>query len=145
MNKRNICRRLLSFVALFLFVFSKSGWADLSNTASTSYKDALNNSYSGTSNTVVVTVAPAPSLTLTKSANPTSVAPGGTVTFTIAYQNNGGAASNVVITDAIPTGSTLVAGSISAGGSVSGTTITWVVGNVAAGASGSVSFQVTAN
>ena len=68
------------------------------------------------------------------------------MTFTIQYQNTStGAANNVVITDVVPTGSTLVAGSISAGGTVSGNSITWNVGAVVGGVSGTVSFQVQVN
>lgn len=96
--------------------------------------------------TLALTIRAAAAMTLTKSANPASAVSGGTVTFTIQYQNtSSGAASNVVITDVVPTGSTLVSGSISNGGTASGNTITWNLGTVAANASGSVSFQVTAN
>ena len=54
------------------------------------------------------------------------VKPGDTVTFSIQYQNTGSDATNVVITDVVPTGSTLVAGSTGTG-TVSGTTITWTL------------------
>ena len=136
-------------IAAAVVLGSGASWANFSNTANSTYKDGSNNSYSATSNTVVVTVASVPSITLTKSASSTNVVQGDTVTFTIRYTNNGGAATNVVITDTIPVGSTLVAGSITqpAGvtSSVSGGTITWTVGNVAAGATNTVTFQVTAN
>jgi len=93
-----------------------------------------------------LTSSSTPALSLTKSASPTSAASGSTVTFTIQYQNTSSvAASNAVITDVIPTGSTLVGGSISNGGTLSGNTITWNLGNVAANASGSVNFKVTVN
>ena len=51
---------------------------------------------------------------------------------------------DVTVKDAVPDGLTLVEGSISAGGSLGadGKTITWNLGNVAAGATMSVSFQV---
>ncbi len=206
-----------------------SSWANLSNTASSSYKDAAANTYTATSNTVIVTVISVPAITspstatgdvgvafsyqitasmtatnfsvsgslpsgislnassgllsgtptvsgtftvtigatnaagtgtsslaitvhpaatvsLQKSASPTSVKAGDTVTFTIQYQNTTlGSATNVVINDVIPTGSTLKAGSITAGGTLAGNTITWTLGTVAGNTSGSVSFQVTAN
>ena len=145
MNKWTLSYRSLVQMGVLALTLSQGSWADLSNTANSTYKDALNNSYNAASNTAVVTVVLAPSIALTKTANPASVVSGGTVTFTIAYKNNGGNATNVVITDVIPVGSTLVLGSISAGGTLSGSTITWTIGNVAAGATGSVSFQVTAN
>jgi len=91
-----------------------------------------------------------PTITLAKSASPTTAKSGDTVTFTIQYQNtNSGAASNVVITDEIPSGTTLVARSITAGGTLAGNTITWTIGSVPGsgtnGYLGTVSFQVTVN
>ncbi len=91
-----------------------------------------------------------PDIALTKSANPATVVSGGITTFSIQYQNTGSAdASGVLVTDTIPTGSTLVAGSITAPPgvtfSLNGNTITWSVGTVAAGAvAQSVSFKVIA-
>src|SRR5690349_5790832 len=79
-----------------------NSWADFSNTAHSNYRDSLSNVYISTSNTVQVGVVTPPQIALVKSANPTSVVAGGTVTFMITYTNNGGAASNVSITDAIP-------------------------------------------
>jgi uncharacterized repeat protein (TIGR01451 family) len=80
---------------------------------------------------------------LTKTASATQVAPGGTVTYTIAYNNYGGtAAANVVITDVLPSGMTYAS---STGGGVNASgTVTWSIGTVAAGASGSVTVTVTA-
>ncbi len=95
-------------------------------------------------------LAPQPNVVMTKSANPLSLTSGQITTFSIQYQNIGSAnATNVVITDAIPAGSTLVSGSIvspsGVSSSVSGNTITWTVGSVAAGAAAkTVSFRVTA-
>ena len=142
MNK-SMLQRLAA--AVLFFALPASSWADLSNTASASFKDIANSTYNRTSNTVVVSVFVAPDIALTKSANPLNAKTGDTVTFTVAYVNNGGNANNVAITDAIPAGSTLVPGSISTGGSFASGTITWTIGTVAAGASGSVSFQVTVN
>jgi uncharacterized repeat protein (TIGR01451 family) len=119
-------------------------WANISNTANASFLDGANGSHTATSNTVTVTVTSLPIITLTKSASPMTAVAGTTVTFTIAYSNTGGAATNFVITDTVPTGSTLVAGSQGTG-TVSGGVITWTIGSVAANGSGSVSFQVTVN
>lgn len=120
-------------------------WANISNTGSATYKDTTGASYNATTNTVVVTVITPPSMTLTKSASPATAKSGDTVTFTIAYQNVGGSdATNFTITDTIPTGSTFK-GSITGSGTISGGTITWPPISVAAGASGTVSFQVTVN
>jgi uncharacterized repeat protein (TIGR01451 family) len=204
-----------------------SSWANISNTASVTFKDAANNSYSANSNTVSITTPPVitssttatgnvgvafsyqitatnsptgyglggtlpaglsinnttgvisgtpttsgstpvtvsatnaagtgsatltitilgpANVVLTKTSSAVTAQSGNTITFTIQYQNTGtGNASSVTITDVVPTGSTLVSGSITGGGTSSGSTITWSIGAVAAGGSGSVSFQVTVN
>jgi len=84
-----------------------------------------------------------PNIALTKSANKTQASQGEEITYTITYANTGtGGATDVVITDSIPTGTTYVAGSVSNGGTLSGATLTWTIASVASGGSGSVSFRV---
>jgi uncharacterized repeat protein (TIGR01451 family) len=86
-----------------------------------------------------------PILILEKSAAGQSYVTG-QLTYTVIYRNNGPVpARSVVINDLLPADTTLVAGSITGGGSYdSGTrTITWSLGNLAVGASGQVSFTVT--
>jgi uncharacterized repeat protein (TIGR01451 family) len=84
-----------------------------------------------------------PNITLAKSANKTQASSGEEITYTIAYNNSGtGNATEVVITDPIPTGATYIAGSASNGGVLSGSTLTWTIASVPTGASGSVSFRV---
>ena len=97
--------------------------------------------------TLTITIRPAANITLTKSDGGVNTASSGaTLTFAIAYQNTtAGAASNVVITDAIPAGTTFVAGSITGGGTLTGGAITWTIPSVAGNGSGSVSFKVTVN
>ena len=74
---------------------------------------------------------------------------GDELTYTIDWVNNAvdedGVPVNadVVITDSVPTGTTLVAGSISEGGVEQDDTITWTFEDQAPGASGQVSFKVT--
>ncbi len=81
-----------------------------------------------------------PTITLQKSASTTIARVGDIVTFTIQYSNTSSVdATNVVITDPLPAGSTLV--KINNGGTYSGNTITWNLGAVPGGGSGSVSFQ----
>lgn len=107
---------------------------------------AANAAGTGPSSILVLTILSPASITLTKSASVANAESGNTVTFTIQYQNTGtGNASNVTITDVVPAGSTLVTGSITGGGTLSGGTITWPIGSVASGGSGSVSFRVTVN
>jgi uncharacterized repeat protein (TIGR01451 family) len=107
---------------------------------------AFDGQLSGTSDVTITAVQGTPSLVLTKTSSPLAAKSGDTVTFTIQYQNTGTAgATSSLITDGIPAGTTLVAGSISSGGTLSGSTISWNLGTVAAGASGAVSFQVRVN
>lgn len=87
---------------------------------------------------------PRPKLTLSKSANLLKIAPGAQVIFTLAYQNIGKAsATGVVITDTIPAGFAFVEASNS-GTNASGV-VTWNIGTVAAGASGSVTLTLKAD
>jgi uncharacterized repeat protein (TIGR01451 family) len=96
--------------------------------------------------TLTITIRGAPLVALTKTADRATARRGQTITYTIAYSNTGtGAASNLVIKDVVPAATTLVGGSITGGGTATAGTITWTIPTVAAGGSGSVSFQVTAN
>ena len=64
------------------------------------------------------------------------------LTYTIAYQNDGDAPSDITITDKVPANTEFVEGSASNGGSESEGAVTWVLKDVASGASGTVSFKV---
>jgi|GEM_PF-2015218 len=79
-----------------------------------------------------------------KTASPASgslVKTGDEITYTITVENpRYDAISNVIVTDAIPTGSTFV--SADNGGTVSAGTVTWNVGTIEAGQSVAVSFTV---
>lgn len=83
--------------------------------------------------------------TLTKTASATRVAPGDSITYTLSYANYGGtAASGVVITDTLAAGTSFTGAT--GGGSHASGVVTWNLGAVAAGASGSVTVTVaTAN
>jgi len=104
---------------------------------------------------VLTTTVSSAVLTLTKSADQTSAAPGANIQYTITYRNGGsGAAQNVVITDAIPAQVNYVANSVTLNASpktdaadsdevtVSSSTITITLGNLAAGAQGTITFRV---
>ncbi len=85
----------------------------------------------------------APGLTVSKSA-PATTGSGANLTYTINYANTGSiAATNVVIKDPIPAGTSFV--SATSGGAPSAGNVVWNIGTVNAGASGSVSFTVTVN
>ena len=70
---------------------------------------------------------------------------GDTLTYTITYANNTSGAATVTVTDAIPANTTYVDGSASNGGVYADGVITWTIENVAAGETGTVTFQVTVN
>src|SRR5438552_1297188 len=90
---------------------------------------------------VCSSVASAPVLTITKSAAPSPVSPGANLTYTLAYANTGTAnASGVVLSDTVPANTTFV--SATGGGTLSGSVVSWAVGGLAAGASGSVQLVV---
>ncbi len=86
-------------------------------------------------------------IVLTKAVDKTTVAAGDVITYTIHYQNNGSAqASNFVIADVIPTGTSYVPSSANSGGTLdSANTLHWNIGTVNIGTAGSVSFKVTIN
>jgi uncharacterized repeat protein (TIGR01451 family) len=85
-------------------------------------------------------------LHVTKTACPQStVVPGGLLTYTIAFSNSGTAAANPAsLVDTLPSGVTVAN---SGGGQVSpdGSTVTWAVGPLAAGGSGTETLVVQVN
>jgi uncharacterized repeat protein (TIGR01451 family) len=97
------------------------------------------------SNTSVV----APNFTLTKSADPpggTLVTQGDTITYTIVAVNSGGPATNVVITDVIPVGTSYVLGSATTNlgtANFDGTQVTISATNFLAGSTLTATFRVT--
>ncbi len=94
---------------------------------------------------------PPPAMKISKSNNPSGlVSAGQTITYTINYSNAGtGPADGVVVNDTLPAGTNLVPGLMTSNPiayftSQVGNDISWDVGYVAAGATGSLSFKVTA-
>ena len=83
-------------------------------------------------------------LLLTKTVSATSSAPGGIVTYTIAYSNIG-AVTNVVITDVLPANLYYIASSASGNASytVNPNTLSWSLGALASDSGGQVTFQAT--
>jgi uncharacterized repeat protein (TIGR01451 family) len=86
----------------------------------------------------------APALTLSKSVDRATAAPGDLLVYTLTYQNTGsGSATGVTITDAVPANTTFV--SATGGGVLSAGSVTWAVGSLAGSGSGSVTLTVQVN
>lgn len=92
--------------------------------------------------TIHVVAPPAPVITMTKSVSPaTQVPPGTTLTYTISYANTGtGPATNFVITDVLDGFLQDPVPSSPGTYDPATRTLTWSLGTLAAGATGSVSF-----
>ena len=90
---------------------------------------------------ISTTVTSTPVLALSASDSPDPVGAGANLTYTLSYSNTGNAnATGVVITDTLPGSTSFV--SATGGGAPSGGTVTWTIGNLVAGASGSVQLVV---
>src|SRR5262249_51448462 len=78
-----------------------------------------------------------------RKTGPTSAATGSTFAYTLAYGNNGAAsAATVSLVDTPPPGLAFVSAS-PAPSSVSGQTLTWDLGSLAAGSSGAITLNVS--
>jgi uncharacterized repeat protein (TIGR01451 family) len=90
----------------------------------------------------------APDLRITKDDGDATAGPGDTVVYTLSYANAGNqGATGATITETVPAKSTFDAGASTAGwscgnGSPAGTACTFLIGGVAAGGGGAVSFAV---
>jgi uncharacterized repeat protein (TIGR01451 family) len=84
-----------------------------------------------------------PKIVLTKNVDQTAAPSGSVVMYSIQYQNTGlGDASHFVVSDIVPAGGIVVAGSITSGGILSNGVIQWALGNVPSVVSGELSFKV---
>jgi uncharacterized repeat protein (TIGR01451 family) len=91
--------------------------------------------------TITTTVSSAPALAVSMTDAPDPVAAGASITYTIAYANSGNAqATGVVLSDPIPANTTFM--SATNGGTRAGSTVSWNLGTLAAGGSGSVQVVV---
>jgi uncharacterized repeat protein (TIGR01451 family) len=104
-----------------------------------------------TNQVTLSTVYPSLHLSLTAVPQPMTsqgtgghVSPGELISYTIHWSNTGDADANAAtVTDTIPTGAAYVTGSASNGGTLDPGTLTWTGVDMAAGATGTLTFQVT--
>ena len=91
---------------------------------------------------VTTTVMSSPLLSISKTDSPDPVPAGGSITYTLSYQNTGNAnATGVVVSDTVPSNTAFV--SATGGGSPDPSQVVhWSLGTLAAGASGSVQMTV---
>jgi uncharacterized repeat protein (TIGR01451 family) len=129
-----------------------AGVTQISNTASIADDGANGSDPTPGNNTGSDTtpVTAAPDLSITKSDGGAEVEPGGTISYTLTYANNGNeGATGVVITETVPANTTFDAGASTAGWSCvpdanAGSTCTLAVGALAAGSGNQVAtFAVT--
>src|SRR5207247_278360 len=93
---------------------------------------------------ITTTVTSSPVLTISKTDAPDPVPAGNNITYTISFSNSGNAnATGVVITDTVPANTSFV--SATAGGTLAAGVVTWNVGALAAGGSGTVQLVVSIN
>jgi len=128
-----------------------AGVTPLNNTATatdSSYCTGGSPPASCTSNTVTVSVSGNPNVSISKTASPASVAPGGLVTYTLTVSNSGSAAATgVIVNDPVPAHLSFKA--ITSAGSGTGSfdavnnQVVFNVGTLAAGASTTLSFTAT--
>src|SRR5262249_9818526 len=98
---------------------------------------------SATANTTN-TVTSAPTLSLTETGAPNPIVAGNQLTYTLAFANNGtDVANGATLVAALPTGTTFVSASDSGSFNAGTKRISWTLGTVAAGASGTMTFVVT--
>ncbi len=110
-----------------------------------------NGSCSEVSDTVEIEIVGIADLELVKSVSPSSVSTGDTVTFTIALFNNGANgtsdATGVTVLDVIPSGYSLIPGTVSNGGvyNLGDLSVTWSDLSVSNGATVNLTFDATVN
>jgi len=139
------------FVAVTVPSGAAAGASDTTNLTATSQFDATKKATDTFSTAVSAAV-----MTLAKSVDKAQAAPGDTIRYTITYNNTGSAAASTVwVRDTIPSAVNYVANSVKVNGTaktdaadsdnvtVASGVITINVGTIAAGASGSITFDAT--
>lgn len=123
-----------------LTVKADSGYeGPLTNTAVISHPDLIE----PVTVTAVAYVTNDPVLRISKTASPDPVPAGEVLRYTIRVVNHGQQATQLVVTDTIPAGTTYVAGSATAGGQRTGDLIQWQTSFINPGESRTYAFEVT--
>ncbi|MEJ5345937.1 MAG: isopeptide-forming domain-containing fimbrial protein, partial [Chloroflexus sp.] len=118
-----------------------TGPTTLTNTATLNYTDSANQPRPQVSASDSTQVPAQPTIVLSKTDGSTVTAPGQTLTYTLTFTNTGvGDAYNITLSDTLPAGVSYQ--SCSPACNVSGSTVTFNLGTLAAGASASVSITV---
>jgi len=137
----------LSNGTITIYVTVLTGTADetgLHNAVQLDYDDANGNAQTPETSFADVTVT-APVFTFSKSVDASTADPGDLLVYVLSYQNIGtGDASLVIVEDTLPADVTFIS-SVPAATSAFGQTHTWVIGDVAAGASGTITITVRVN
>ncbi|WP_405748197.1 hypothetical protein OG422_31530 (plasmid) [Streptomyces sp. NBC_01525] len=124
-----------------------SAGGQVANTATATYENRLGptpETLTATSNEADTRVLPAADLSVTKSADTTTVTVGQTVTYRVTVRNAGpNTATGVAVTDPLPAGLTFVSATPSAG-SYNPVTGQWSVGTLAVGASATLTLRAKA-
>ncbi len=118
----------------------------LTNTATVTRTETDSNP-NNDSATETTQVTPQLDISITKTDSVDPVAPGATLTYTITVTNSGpSTATNVVVTDNLPSQLTFVSGTASSGTVTNnGNAVTANIGNLASGASATVTINTTVN
>jgi uncharacterized repeat protein (TIGR01451 family) len=112
------------------------------STADTFDTNPTNNNGTATNAQVVTTITPLADVAIFKTG-PTTIASGGTVTYTITATNSGpSTATNVIVQDTLP--ATVTLQTVSGGGSAIGNVVTWSPLTLANGATATFTVSVTA-
>ena len=117
-------------------------FSTITNTATVDYgAKFIGETFTATTDPVDLDVEPLVDLSISKSDNVDPATAGGTITYTLDVANSGpSTAVNTVIADDLPPGTTLT--SLPAGCTLSGSTLTCAVGDLAAGDTASVALTV---
>ncbi len=123
--------------------FYSENWYPLANNPWTGDKfDTTRKNIATNASALKQLLGDSPYITLDKQVSSSTAVSGDTLTYTITYKNIGTkTATNVVITDAIPAGSTYEANSASNSGTLANGKLSWTIGSVAPNAQGSLTFR----